>query len=368
MRAKNRRSYDGICFEPGAEADPRFYNLWRGFAVEPAPPGATHHAVDSFLAHAKDNVCRGDAALFEWLIGYFAHLVQRPWEKPLVALVFRGGKGVGKNALIERIGGLLGSHFILTSNRRYLIGNFNGHLENLLMFALDEAFWSGDKQAEGQLKDLITGKEHVIEHKGKEPYTVANRTRVAIIGNEEWIVPSSHDERRFAVFDVGDGRKQDRNYFQSMREGMEDGGYAALLRFLLDYDLSGIDINEAPQTQALLDQKHSSLESVEKWWLDCLHNGHIVCGDFEQAFGGQVETTRLRAAFGRYSKERRLGGWLPDDRAFGRRLKKVCKTLVSTKARVGGHPTNVYKLPPLAEARSLWDTHIGHAVEWDTEG
>jgi hypothetical protein len=47
------------------------------------------------------------------------------------------------------------------------------------MFALDEAFWSGDKQAEGTLKDLITGRDHVIEHKGKEPYTVANKTRVA---------------------------------------------------------------------------------------------------------------------------------------------------------------------------------------------
>jgi hypothetical protein len=95
------------------------------------------------------------------------------------------------------------------------------------MFALDEAFWSGDKQAEGVLKDLITGRDHVIEHKGKEPYSVANKTRVVIIGNEDWLIPASHDERRFAFFDVGDGRKQDRAFFQSMREGMEAGGYTS---------------------------------------------------------------------------------------------------------------------------------------------
>src|SRR5690606_13114237 len=147
----------------------------------------------------------------------------------------RGGKGTGKNALVDRVGYLLGNHYLLTSNRRYLVGNFNGHLEHCLLFALDEAFWSGDKQAEGQLKDLITGSHHVIEHKGKEPYSVENCTRIVIIGNEEWLVPSSHDERRFAVFHVGDGRKQDRAFFQAMREGMERGGYRLLLRYLLDY-------------------------------------------------------------------------------------------------------------------------------------
>lgn len=362
---KGRREYDGIVFMPGEKAPEKFFNLWKGFAYEPAERYEQHPAVEQFLEHARSNVCRGDDTLFRWLIGYFAHLVQRPWEKPLVALVFRGGKGVGKNALIERVGALLGGHFLLASNRRYLIGNFNGHLENCLMFALDEAFWSGDKQAEGTIKDLITGKNHVIEHKGKEPYSVANKTRVVIIGNEDWLVPASHDERRFAVFDVGDGRKQDRRFFTAMRTGMESGGYGQLLRFLLDYDIKDIDLNEAPSTKALMDQKHHSLDPLHQWWLDCLEEGRIIGAEFT-GWPAEIECERFRAAFRRHVKERNIRSRIPEDRAIGRLMKQCAPGVVKrrlSKQEDGSQPY-AYHLPPVAEARAEWCAFIGHAQEW----
>lgn len=360
---KGRREYDGLVFMPEQKAPARFYNLWRGFAVEPADKVEQNDALDAFLAHARDNVCRGDGILFRWLIGYVAHLVQRPWEKPLVALVFRGGKGVGKNAFIERVGALLGGHFLLTSNRRYLIGNFNGHLENCLLFALDEAFWSGDKQAEGTLKDLITGRDHVIEHKGKEPYTVANKTRVCIIGNEDWLVPASHDERRFAVFDVGDGRKQDRNFFQRMREGMEAGAYRVLLKYLLDYDLKGIDLNEAPSTKALLEQKHHTLDPLQQYWLDCLEEGRIIGAEFTE-WPKDIECERFRSAFRRYVRERNIRSRIPEDRAIGRLLKQCAPGVTKGRVRRGEDLPYVYHVPSLEVARGEWAKFIGHKVEW----
>lgn len=364
---KGRREYEGLVFMPEQEAPTSFYNLWRGFAYAPADQ-AEHPSLAMFLDHARVNVCRGDEALFRWLIGYFAHLVQKPWEKPLVSLVFRGAKGVGKNALVERIGALLGGHFLLTSSRRYLIGNFNGHLENCLLFALDEAFWSGDKQAEGVLKDLITGKSHVIEHKGKEPYTVDNKTRVAIIGNEEWLVPASHDERRFAVFDVGDGRKQDREFFTSMREGMERGGYAVLLRYLLDYDLTGYDVNDAPKTKGLADQKEESLNPFEQYWLECLTEGRILAAEFT-AWPDTIDCERFRLAFRRYVGTRNIKSRLPEDRSIGRSMKKIApsvdKKRLSTKNEEGIQPY-AYVLPPIDACRAEWEKYIGHVREWPT--
>jgi hypothetical protein len=371
MQSKVRRSYDGICFMPGLKAPDRFYNLWQGFQYKPLedgekPSAEAEQSLKAFLEHAKTNVCGGNKELTRWLIGYFAHLVQKPWEKPLVALVFRGAKGVGKNALIERVGALLGSHFLLTSNRRYLVSNFNGHLENLLLFTLDEAFWSGDKQAEGTLKDLITGANHVVEHKGKESYSVENCTRMVIIGNEEWLVPASQDERRFAVFDVGDGRKQDRNYFQAMREGMERGGYRLLLRYLLDYPLEGIDFNAAPATLGLLDQKVSSLSPIHQWWKDCLHNGQIVGSEFGGDWPGDLDKELLRSAFRRYLKDRQITGRLPDERSFGKLLAKCTPSIDgSKKRREGSELVNVYRLPTLEQARIEFDRFIGHEVVWE---
>ena len=364
---KGRREYEGLVFMPEQQAPPSFYNLWRGFAYAPADT-AEHPSVTMFLDHAKYNVCRGDDSLFRWLMGYFAHLIQRPWEKPLVALVFHGAKGVGKNALIERVGALLGGHFLLTSNRRYLLGNFNSHLENCLLFALDEAFWSGDKQAEGVIKDLITGKSHNIEHKGKEPYAVDNKTRVVIIGNEEWLVPASPDERRFAVFDVGDGRKQDRGFFHTMREGMEQGGYPRLLRYFLDYDLTDVDVNAAPDTAALANQKEASLPLIEQWWLASLMDGRIMQHE-QTAWPETIDCGRFRSAFGRYAKEHNVKGRLPDERSIGRSFAKMAPTVQKKRNSTRneeGVQTYHYILPTLDVCRAEWDQYFKQLREWPT--
>lgn len=364
MRSPNRRSYNGMCFMPGEIAPPAFYNLWRGFAVEPAATG-DHPSVELFKEHALENVCGGNRELYRWLMGYLAHMIQRPHEKPLTALVFRGGKGVGKNSLIERVGYLLGEHFMVTSNRRYLISNFNGHMERMLCFVLDEAFWSGDKASEGILKDLITGQQHTIEHKGAGVFNVDNRTRVVIIGNEDWLAPASHDERRFAVFSVGDGRKQDRDFFYKMRLGMEEGGYAHLLRFLLDYDLTGIDVNEAPVTDALLDQKHASLEPVQQWWLDCLSEGRIEGSDFGEDWPAEVEKSRLRDAIHRYLKARNVRSRFPDERSIGKQFKKFAPSVEAIRPMRNRVYVHLYKLPSLDEARADWAKFVGQKVDWE---
>jgi len=370
---KGRRSYDGIIFSPGQppevstdinERPKRYFNLWRGFAYEPAPYGSSHPSLDLFLEHLNLNVCGGSEALYRWLLGFFAHLVQCPEQKPEVAIVLRGGKGVGKTMVAETIGDLLGRHFLLTSDRRYLTGNFNGHLENCLMLVLDEAFWSGDKQAEGTLKNLITGREHVIEHKGKEPYVVANKTRIIICSNENWVVPVSHDERRFAFFDVGDGRKQDRVYFGQIRDGLRNGGYPVLLRYLLGYPLAGIDINTAPVTAGLLDQKLQSDDPLRQFWHACLDAGCIVGSEFE-GWPTKISCDRFRDAFKRDLIARNIKTRLPADESIGRMLSAL--GLTRRRQRNGKERLYAYDIPVLSTCRDLWDKSTGQPATWDSD-
>ena len=93
-----RREYEAIVFRPEEDVGERWYNLWRGFSVNPSAT-SDHPAVKQFLEHALKNVCAGDVKLCNWLIGYFAHMVQKPWEKPLVALVFKGKTGCNGSGL-----------------------------------------------------------------------------------------------------------------------------------------------------------------------------------------------------------------------------------------------------------------------------
>lgn len=368
---KNRREYKGVCFAPEREARNGFYNLWRGFTVEPlayelASPNQ-RKGFDAFITHTRENICQGDEKLFTWLIGYFAHLVQKPFERPLTSLVFRGGKGTGKNAFIDRIGKILGSgHYLVAHDGRYLTSNFNGHFDSCLCLVLDEAFWSGDKAAEGKLKGITTSPEIMIERKGKEPYEVDNLVRIIIIGNEDWLVPASTDERRYSVYDVGNGKKQNRKFFHEMRVLMDDeGGNRILLDYLQKFDLNTVDVNEAPKTQALLDQKTSSLEPFENFWFNCLKAGKLLNSEFGDMWPETVDTYSFRSAFSRTMRDMNVRSRLLDDVALGMKLKKMSPGLAKTKRREGDKTVNVYKFPTLLEARLDWDAFIGQAGQWD---
>lgn len=370
------RRYEGLVFSPGKNLDNRFYNMWRGFAYKPVAAGETidprwKAGLDAFLEHALMNVCNGDEKLFHYLMSYFAHLIQRPWQKPLVALVFKGSKGVGKNALVERVAELIAPHYTVADDRRYLTGQFNGHMESCLMLILDEAFWSGDKEAEGRLKGMITGKQHNIEHKGKEGFKVDNLTRCIILGNENWLVPATHDERRFAVFNVGEGRRQDRKFFTDMRENMEAGGYRLLLSYLMEYNIAGLDINAAPMTPGLIEQKHASLEPLEQWWLDCLMEGSLIGSAARGIDFRKINTDTFRNAFAEYCRRRQIRTRLPDERQIGKVLAQVARSMKKVRARVGGELGYEYVSGGLNALRQDWEKYVGGVVTWpvnDDEG
>jgi len=370
MKSVNRRSYDGICFSPEQPTPPGYYNLWKGFAYKKAEPlevfpEEATKALQDYLDHARENICAGDEKLFHWLMGYFAHLIQRPWESPGVAIVLRGSKGVGKNVLVRCVGKLLGGHYLVAAKERYLTGDFNSHFENCLFFVLDEALWGGDKRTEGTLKDLITGDEHLIEHKGKEAYRVDNCTRVMILGNENWLVPASHDERRYGVFDVGDGRKQDIGFFKSLLSGMDLGGYRLLLTYLSEFDISAVDVRRAPNTKGLLEQKMQSLGPVQEWWFECLTRGELT-GSGANGWPDEVAKDGMRTAFGRYCRDRQIRTRVPEERGFGKIIKQCCASVkTDQKTRAAEGRSNSYRLPPHDRARADFEAYIGHEVDWE---
>jgi hypothetical protein len=362
-----RRTYDRVVFAPGIDVPKSHYNLWSGFSETPIrtdekPTQQMQDGVGAFLEHMKENICVEDFE-FKWLLSFFAHLIQSPGEKPLVALVIRGPKGTGKDSLIDRVGHLISRYYVMASDPRFLYGNFNAHLEHCLLLTLNEAFWSGDKKAEGILKNLITGNKHLIERKGKEVVAVKNFTRVVILGNERWMVPATADERRFAVFDIGEKRRGDTKFFYDMRKNMEAGGYKYLLRYLIDYKIDA-DINIAPNNTALLNQKIEALGPMQQWWRDCLEEGYIL----GYPVGGEswpqdMGCEDLRAAFYRDCKDRGIRSWLPSATAFGREILPLTWAHHYRK-RDGNDLHYRYKIPTLEDCRAKWDKMYGMKSQW----
>jgi Family of unknown function (DUF5906)/Domain of unknown function (DUF6371) len=368
MTHPSRKTYDGVVFEPGANPE-RYYNLWRGFTVEPDPTGEW----DLFEEHMRLNVAQGDEDLYHWIMAWFAQMFQDPRHKPGTSIAFRGLQGCGKTVVGQHMGALIRDNYVLVDDPRYVLGNFNSHMGHALLLQADEGFFAGDPRHIGRLKGLVTSDTNRIEPKGKDSFEINNYLRLLVSSNEKWIVPAAFEERRFAVIDVGDGRLQDKPFFKAMALQLKSGGYEGLLHHLLTMDISGIDVGVIPKTAALTEQKQHSLDMVARFWFERLRDGEIMPGVYDWPTHVCIEDL-YQALIKRammWGITRRVS-----DNQFGRELKDMMPggTIERSRKSVtrydhSGHKDTVrawcYILPPLELCRTAFEEMMGTKIDWD---
>ena len=268
----DRTTYSGglVYAPPRLVAPPDALNLWRGFAVEPAPGswGRLH-------SHIFENICKADDDNFNYFIDKLAYAVQNPGLPGEVATVMYGGSGTGKGIVGREMAHLYGPHALQISNRRHLVGNFNEHLVGRSLVFSDEAFYPGDKPSISVLKSLLTEELFVFEGKFKTAKQMPNAITLIMASNEEWVVPAEMDARRFFVLEVSGKQANNHAYFEAIDAEMSNGGRSAMLHDLLHRDLAKFNVRAVPQTAGLLVQKLHSLELHVGWWHECLTQGYV---------------------------------------------------------------------------------------------
>jgi len=356
-----RRQYEEIQFAPERQLPPNIYNLWRGFAYEPRQGDCS-----LYLAHVRENICANDPVKYNYLIRWMAYTVRHPDEVGQVAIVIQGLKGTGKSFFAQKFSDLFGSHGITVGSESRVTGNFNAHLRDKVVLVAEEAFFAGDKRHEGILKDMVTGETLTIEPKFVDVTTVSNLLHMIIISNEQWVVPTSWDERRYLVMRCGAARKNKTDYFEAINQQMRQGGYEALLWHLKnEVDLSDFDVRIAPHTKELDEQSTFTLKGVEKYWYDCLETGELP-GRVLKLGTAYLRSENFLAWAGRRDHGKsygltatRLGLLLHDDDAMGFQKDRV-------------ENRHVFLIPELNAARSRWDTKRQKGAwhqrqDWETE-
>ena len=272
LKHPKRKTFEGgVVFSPGRPAPPDTFNLWAGFSEASNPNGSS----GLFLKHLLEIICCGNHAHYEWLLDYFAHMVQKPWEKPGVAVVLIGDKGTGKDTVGQYIGHMFRQNHVVVSQMDHVTGKFNAHLAAALLLHVEEAYWAGDKKATSALKALITSPTSMVEPKGVNPFVVDSYCRVLMTSNNDLVVNATFKERRFAVFKVSDARARDTAYFSAIYKEMRNGGAGALLDLLMKRDISGFDPRTPPITAGLTEQKLENLTNVDLWWFEVLFSGEL---------------------------------------------------------------------------------------------
>ncbi len=289
-----RRDYlGGLVFAPGKELPPDQFNLWQGFAVQPAPGDWS-----LLREHIRSVICRGNSAVDAYLMGWLARAFQLPAKQGETAVVLKGDQGSGKGVLGRAMARIFGQHGLQITHAKHLTGNFNAHLRDLCFLFADEALFAGDRAHDGVLKGLVTEPTLTIEGKFQNAVSVPNMLHVMLASNEKWVVPAGKDDRRFLVLDVASTHRRSAAYFGPLFAQLEAGGYAAVLHDLLALDISRFDVRAVPSTDAHVDQKTRSLRGVDAWLYECLQMGSMA-GESWTTKGLEVSK---RAAFVDYER------------------------------------------------------------------
>lgn len=346
--SSQQRRYYPNGFELNAETTTKgAFNLWRGFAVEPEEGDWS-----LMRAHIKDVLADGDTKLEDYIVNWAAWALQNPDKPAKVALVFQGEEGVGKGIFANAIKNIFGEnlHGMRVQSMNHLVGNFNAHLRDVCLLFCDEAVVTGS-DTEGVLKGLITEDTIPIEGKGVDVVSAQNHLHVIMASNNEWVVPAGKDSRRFAVLRVSSKRKGDQAHFKLLVDQLyRQGGLEAMAYELLNLDLKGWHPEKArPETQALEEQRASSLRGFERVWNDILTTSVVP---HSEAGEGCITASELQLYASRVLKR--------DDAPTLNKIGDVLKRSGCTKERgTGGR--NHWKLPTLSNARKNWNAKF----EWD---
>ena len=354
---RQRRQHRGVTFAPaGPEIINECLNLWQGWGIAPK-------AGDWSLMreHIETVLAGGNGEFAEYIIRWIAWAIQNPAAQAEVALVLIGAKGAGKGTLVRCLQRIFGAHAFQVTSREEVIGKFNGHLQDCVLFVADEAYWGGDKRCVGRLQGMITEPTLPIERKGFDLIQVPNFLHVVMLAEPGWVIPAGRFERRYAAVAVSASKRGDREYFRTLHRQIDNGGAEAVF-----YDLQMMDLNdwhprEIPEAllrnPELQKQQGHTLPPLEQWYVMLLHNGVLpgaLAARPSTAFTKSlIDDARARVPRLRDLTEVGLRNFLVDEESIG---------VVCTKYRTS--IGNGWTFPPLSEAREAWSQRYG-SVKWD---
>ena len=348
--------YDGVEFNPVGSSG-NYLNLWVGPTLEPKAGGWT--LIRSFLLEI---ICNNDQVAFDFLIGYLAHALQRPEEKPGIMVIMIGGQGIGKGTFGKILRLIWSATYWHIHKIDDVTGNFNAVLERAFIVFLDEAMFAGDRKASDALKSLVT--EPIIQI--NEKYQPARQTRsyhrFFAATNSEHFKNTERDDRRDFVLKVSEAKKNDHAYWSALNSEIEQGGTAAMMHDLLSMDLSRFKVRAKPSTAALVEQKLLSLGPVERWWQNALSQGDI---DGTGTWLTFISTIELIEAVMEFS-----GGKVfrkPSPVEVLKTMKRLCPSAVNKQQQDTFKRHRGLAFPDLQQARAEFEQYIGGVVNWEED-
>jgi hypothetical protein len=275
-----RASVHKIDFDPKGEM-PNIFNLWNGYAI---PEGIQNGDAQPLCDHIRRVWCKNNDKHYEYVMNWFAWVLQKPERKVGVMMCIRSRQGTGKGIVLAVLDAIMnGSRqngpFAQMSNVDSILGAWTYGIEGRCLINFDEAYWGGNKKLEGQVKNLITEINQEIRKKHQSPYFIRNTTAFITTTNSHLFAGMTADDRRNfcleADSDYVDALDDKIGYFETITktEHGEPPCQSVVDDFahrLYSRDLSDFKPQKFEKTDLAQEQIQQGWNSVVKWWYKVL--------------------------------------------------------------------------------------------------
>jgi hypothetical protein len=288
-----RAEHNAVTFQPGApaiikvERDKRIHrviNTFSGFAVRPDHKNS-EAKIARYLAHIRENVAAGDERVSNYMLDWMASGVKHPEDPGRSSPSLRGAQGSGKGVAVLTYGRLFGQHFLHATQRKHVTGQFNTHQAEMCLIFVDEALYAEIATDAQILKTLTTELTKLLERKGIDAVQIDNYARLMFGTNDEHPIQIEYGDRRYPALlvvehesfryekDLSKKADKRRAYFRPLLYERENGGYEALLGFLLDRDIHDFNPEAIPETAERQAQKLLSASDADKMIIEFAKDG-----------------------------------------------------------------------------------------------
>lgn len=227
-------------------------------------------AVDRFL-ELVNLWTRNDAILTEYVLNWFAHMIQRPTENPGVMLIVTGKKGCGKDTLASFIQEyVIGPTYSSCYNKTQQFFDFYDSKKNKVFIRLEEANRMECIKNQDTLKSWVTSDSIEINAKHKEKITVPNYLRFIFTTNKGNPVAFTDNERRFVILPCSDEKVGKSDFWVETRKLLfNDEAGKAVGEYLEQRDLTSFNVRQYPTNQYQEDviecEKSSEELFIQNW-------------------------------------------------------------------------------------------------------
>ncbi len=256
-----------------------------------------------------------------YLINWFAWLVQKPGEKTGMCPILRGKQGTGKSLIVEVIMKMLGSKLSYSTGKMGdIFERFSTARGGRIFLNIDEVDGKTGYTHNETLKNAITAETIRCETKGVQESIQTNLNNFFITTNNAKSIPIQGEARRYVVLEIGDEKMGDYAWFDNILSwSKNDDNIASLFKFLLEVDLTNVNLRDIPQTEALIESKILSLPSIVNWL------SYRIIEDFQKDWG-----TKPQRNGDLYEDFKRFSGMDKDNtyniQKFGMAMKKNFET------------------------------------------